>query len=127
MSEDATNAIRAAIIDCFVSYAPVGDDPRKIESIAVDADWVAIALAGLPEDTRIEELPAEQRIAVKQVVQDVREVGGSMVLDGTLRRFDVSFANQGKNQKINPYPPGLFMLTLRGCAEVLRRKKEMAK
>jgi len=123
VSQTDTRVLRDAIFDCFAKLAPSEDgDPRKIESIAIDADWVALELAGMPAETRIESLPAAQRIDLKRTVESVRAVGAIMVEDGLLRRFDVSFANQGKNQKINPYPPGMFMLTFSGCAEVLRRQ-----
>lgn len=130
MSEDAEiTRLQDAILDSFGMYAPTekdGDD-RRIEEIAIDADWVALAIHGMPAETRIDKLPMEQRIAVKQTVMDVRDAGALMVVDGRLRRYDVTFANRSPHQKINPYPPGLFMLTYKGCAEVLRRKKEAKK
>lgn len=126
MNDIEDQAIRAAIFDCFAKLAPSDDgDPRKIESIAVDADWVALTMSGLPMETRIEAMPTSQRLGMKAKVQRIREVGAAMVTDGLLRRFDVTFANQGKNQRINPYPPGMFMLTYSGCVEVLRRQVEI--
>jgi hypothetical protein len=123
---NSEQALRDAILDCFASLAPADSaDPRKIESIAIDADWVALRLAGMPLETRIDSLPVRERIALKSSAERVRGAGADMVSDGLLQRFDVTFANQGKNQKINPYPPGMFMLTLRGCAEVLGRQAKL--
>lgn len=122
-------ALREAILDCFVRYAPgTGEKGRQLEGIAVDADWVALTLAGLPVETRIDLLEPEVRLRVKECVVEVRRVGSDMVDAGLLRRFtDVGFMYKGREQKINPYPPGLFMLSFKGAIEVLRRKTKEKK
>lgn len=121
-----TNAIslRQAIFDCFDRYAPGDGEGRGIESIAIDSDWVALIVNGHEVETRIVRLPTLERIRVMATSEEVRVVGKQLIDEGLLRTYNVSFANQGKNQKINPFPPSLFMLTPKGCLEILKRREE---
>lgn len=118
------NVLREAIFDCFAKYAPErSNDVRQLNAISIDSDWVALILCGYEVETRIDKLSLEEEVRVSLVVEAVTKEAAKMVKEGFLRYYNVSFANQGKNQKINPHPPSLFLLAPKGRLEVTKRLK----
>lgn len=113
--------LREAILQCFAKYAPVEGDRHTLDSISIDSDWVALILCGYSVETRIKKLPPDEEARVSLVSESVTRVAMQMVASGLLRYYAVSFANQGKNQKINSHPPTLFLLAPKGRAEVVKR------
>lgn len=108
--------LRAAIFG-FFAEAGAGHD---LLQVAVDADWVALWIAGLPPDSRISTLAAPDQARVLLLAEDVIAVAEDLIQEGLIARLPVVFQSLGKAQQMRP-PRGLFMLTPRGAAAVLTR------
>lgn len=118
------SVLHEAIFQCFVKHAPESGDANLLNSMAVDADWVALMLCGFSVETRIKKLNLDDEVRVSLVAEDVIKVANKLVERGYLRYYAVSFDNQGKNQKINSHPPSLFLLAPKGRLEVVKRIKK---
>jgi hypothetical protein len=110
-----------ALLDFFVE-ASGGHD---LLQAAVDADWVALRLAGIAPDTAIGTLPQSTQARVLVLREEVISAAEHLIRRGLIARLPVAFPSLGKNQTIRP-PRSLFMLTARGAARVLGRRASHA-
>jgi len=113
---EAEASLRDAIFDYFALSATGG-----LTEVAVEADWLAVAILGHPQDTRIKLLPPAQQAKVVELSDEIVKLGKKLVEEDLLGYFAVTFENSGPRQKTNP-PPTLFMLTKKGRALVLERQ-----
>ncbi len=113
--------LRSRMYDLF---AVAMDAEWMLDSMGIEADWVALKLCGFPPDEKIRSLPGEAQAKAIELSEAVSKLGAKLVAAEELRYFDVTFENQGKNQIVKS-PKSLFMLAPKGKAEVLRRRAKM--
>jgi hypothetical protein len=113
--------LQRALLDFFVE-ASGGHD---LLQAAVDADWVALRLAGLAPDAPVSGLPASTQARVLVLREEVIGAAEHLIRRGLVARLPVAFQSVARNQVVRP-PRGLFMLTARGAALVLEQSASHA-
>lgn len=103
----------------FFAFAAQNDG--MVPSLGIDSDWVAFRLMGLPLDTKLSELPADQQADVLALSERLVTTANELERRGIFHRPVPSFDCRGKDQKILA-PRKLFQLTPAGVVVILRRR-----
>jgi hypothetical protein len=118
-------ARRAHVRDALLAFFAEAAGGHDLLQAAVDADWVALRLAGLAPDAPIGVLAPSAQARVLVLREEVIAAAEDLIRRGLVARMPVVFQAAGRGQLVRP-PRGLFVLTPRGAAVVLTRSASHA-